>query len=953
MKYLTFPFLLLLLPLIGFGCSSEEKETDSLILFSDSEIFFEQGIDFAATSGTRNLSFSSGRPWRISLTTDTDTRRAADWCTVSPSSGTAGDASVTISIQENADYDSRSVKLTLVAGGIEKSFTVSQKQKDALTLTASRFEVGKEGGTVQVEVKANITFEVEIPEVDRSWISQANTRGLVVTNLAFTVAPNEGVAGREGEIVIRSGSLSEKIRITQEGRCDDGLSFRPETPDADRQLTLYFKATKTSPLYGYAGDVYVHTGVVSEGTWMYVPEEWNTNVDKCKMVRVADNIWSITLAPSIRQWFGSNETPVRQLGVVIRSADGSKKGTDGDSFVSVTDHLYKPFEPAAVRYASMPGGLQEGINLIDASTVTLVLYDKDKKGGHKDFAHVVGDFNDWKLSNESNSQMNRDDAAGCWWITLTGLQPTREYAFQYYVGTRAGEILRLADAYSRKILDPDNDKYIPSSTYPDAKEYPTGAVGIASVFKIQGDSYDWKVKNFRIPDKNNLMIYELLLRDFTATGDLNGAMEKIGYLKSLGFNAVELMPVQEFDGNDSWGYNPCFYFALDKAYGTDHMYKAFIDKCHEAGMAVLFDVVYNHASGSHPFARLYWDTKNNRTAADNPWFNVKEPHPYGVFHDFNHDSPLVRAFVKRNLKFLLEEYRIDGFRFDMTKGFTQNSSTEATAGNYDASRIAILKDYNETVREVNPEAVVILEHFCDEKEESELAEEGMQLWRNLNNAYCQSAMGYPSNSDFTPLVTFGTTMPYGGWVGFMESHDEERTAFKQIAYGEGPLKSDINVRMKQLAANASFFFTAPGPKMVWQFGEMGYDVSIEEGGRTGRKPLHWEYLDNEARKGLCNTYAKLLKLRREHSELFNPGSTFSWLVKTANWTGGRFLTLAATNGKRLVVVGNFTAKPIEAITSFPVTGVWTNYLDGTKLHVTSIPTGLTIPAHECRVYINF
>lgn len=174
MKYLTFPFLLLLLPLIGSGCSSEEKETDSLILSSDSEIFFEQGIDFAATSGTRNLSFSSGRPWRISLTTDTDTRRAADWCTVSPSSGTAGDASVTISIQENADYDSRSVKLTLVAGGIEKSFTVSQKQKDALTLTASRFEVGKEGGTVQVEVKADITFEVEIPEVDRSWISQAN-----------------------------------------------------------------------------------------------------------------------------------------------------------------------------------------------------------------------------------------------------------------------------------------------------------------------------------------------------------------------------------------------------------------------------------------------------------------------------------------------------------------------------------------------------------------------------------------------------------------------------------------------------------------------------------------------------------------------------------------------------------------------------------------------------------
>lgn len=952
MKYTTFPFLLFLLLLIGFSCSSEEEETDSLIISSESEIYFEQGVVLPAVSGTQSLSFSAGRPWRIS-STDVNTRTAVDWCRVSPSSGGAGDATVTISAQENAGYDSRSVKLTLVTGKIEKSLIVTQKQKDALTLTASRFDMSKEGGKVQVEVKANIAFDIEISKVDREWISQVNTRGMESTDLTFIIAPNQEMVGREGTIVVSSGNLSEKIRIVQEGNCDDGLSFQPEAPDADLPLTLYFKATKNSPLYDYTGDVYIHTGVVSEGNWMYVPASWNVNIDKCKMDRVADNLWSITLAPSIRQWFGSGETPLRQLGIVIRNADGSKKGLNEDSFVPVTDQLYKPFEPGAVKYASIPNGLQEGINLIDQSTVTLVLYDKDKKGEHKDFAYVVGDFNDWKLSDDSNCQMNRDDVAGCWWITLTGLQSTREYAFQYYIGTRNGEAFRLADAYSRKILDPNNDKYISSSTYPDAKEYPTGAVGIASVFKIREDTYDWKAKDFRIPDKDNLVIYELLLRDFTATGDLKGAMEKIDYIKSMGFNAVELMPVQEFDGNDSWGYNPCFYFALDKAYGTDQMYKRFIDKCHEAGMAVLFDVVYNHASGSHPFARLYWDAKNNRTTAENPWFNVKEPHPYGVFHDFNHESPLVRSFVKRNLKFLLEEYHIDGFRFDMTKGFTQNNSTEATASKYDASRIAILKDYNRAIREVNPQAIVILEHFCEEKEESELAEEGMQLWRNLNNAYCQSAMGYSSNSDFTPLVTLGTTMPYGGWVGFMESHDEERMAFKQIAYSEEPFKSDLNARMKQLATNASFFFTVPGPKMVWQFGEMGYDVSIEEGGRTGKKPLHWEYLNNESRKELYVTYTKLLNLRKEHTELFDPGAAFSWLVTTSNWVGGRFLTIEAVDGKKLVVVGNFTAKPIEVTATFPVTGDWTEYLDNTKLHVTSAQTSLKIPAHECRVYINF
>lgn len=83
------------------------------------------------------------------------------------------------------------------------------------------------------------------------------------------------------------------------------------------------------------------------------------------------------------------------------------------------------------------------------------------------------------------------------------------------------------------------------------------------------------------------MIYELLLRDFTETGDLNGAYQKLDYLEKLGVTAIELMPVQEFDGNDSWGYNPCFYFALDKAYGTPEMYKKFIDACHARGIAVL------------------------------------------------------------------------------------------------------------------------------------------------------------------------------------------------------------------------------------------------------------------------------------------------------------------------------------------------------------------------------
>ena len=177
--------------------------------------------------------------------------------------------------------------------------------------------------------------------------------------------------------------------------------------------------------------------------------------------------------------------------------------------------------------------------------------------------------------------MYRDDASGCWWITLAGLDAGKEYAFQYYVGTKAGEVVRLADAYTEKILDPDNDKYIPASTYNESMAYPEGGVGIVSTFKIQKDSYNWKVNDFKIANPEQLVIYELHLRDFTASSDINGAMGKLSYLKAMGVNAIELMPVQEFDGNDSWGYNPCFFFAMDKAYGTKAMYKQFIDACGE------------------------------------------------------------------------------------------------------------------------------------------------------------------------------------------------------------------------------------------------------------------------------------------------------------------------------------------------------------------------------------
>ncbi len=742
----------------------------------------------------------------------------------------------------------------------------------------------------------------------------------------------------------------------------DWFSWDPVTPDADKALIIYFKAPASSGLTNHKDDVYMHIGVVSEGAWQFVPAEWNENIAKCKMTKVPNekDAWQLQLTPSIRKWFGAEDTevPINKIGLVIRSADGTKKGNrDGKDFFidKITDTKHVPFQPGPVRTGTMPAGLQHGINLINNNTVTLVLYDKDNTGKRKDYGHVVGDFNNWTLSNDDHSRMTYDESAGCWWITLSGLDPSREYAFQYYVGTTGSDPIRVADPYARKILDPSNDPWIPASTYPETKEYPAGAIGIVSVFRIQEESYTWKVTDFTTPKPDNMVIYELLLRDFTESGDLKGAMEKLDYLKALGVNAIELMPVQEFDGNDSWGYNPAFFFAMDKAYGTDRMYKEFIDACHQRGMAVILDVVYNHATGANPFAKMWWNASANKTATNNPCFNVDAPHPYSVFHDFNHESPLVREFVKRNLQFLLEEYRVDGFRFDLTKGFTQKRSSESTAGNFDATRVSILKDYNNAIKEVKADALVILEHFCDNQEETALANEGMMVWRNMNHAYCQTAMGYSEESDFSGTYYNSSNRPANSLVSYMESHDEERMGYKQSQWGNGILKTDLTARMSQLATNAAFFFTVPGPKMVWQFGEMGYDISINENGRTGKKPIKWNYLEEAQRKELHDTYSKLINLRFDHPELFNATATLNWRVSPVFWSQGRYITLSSFgNAKHVVVVGNFTNAPIQASTAFPEMGTWYNYMvPGETLEVTSNTTSFTVPANSFKVFSTF
>lgn len=716
-----------------------------------------------------------------------------------------------------------------------------------------------------------------------------------------------------------------------------------EFSDSDVIEVIFNAAEGSKGLQGYTGDMYAHTGVITSESknnqdWKYAPI-WGDNDTKYKLVSQGNDLWKLTITPDVRNYYKVPQgEEIFKLAFVFRSSDGSKegKGAGGtDIFVNLNEAEFTPSEPITRK---RPDNTIDGINYINDQTVTLVLYAPGKS-----HIHLLGDFNNWEKDNEF--QLFKD--GDYWWYTLTGLEKGKEYGFQYLVDNS----FKIGDAYCEKILDPRFDNEIPATTYPNIKPYPIQTEDIVSVFQTGEKAYKWNIKNFIAPAKEDLIIYELLIRDFTEESSIAAAMDKLDYLQGLGINAIELMPIQEFDGNDSWGYNPCFFFAADKVYGTREAYKAFIDEAHQRGIAVILDVVFNHATAQHPFARLYWE--GDAPAADNPWFNRTAPHPYSVFNDFNHEYTGTRDYFKRVLTYWLEEYKLDGFRFDLTKGFTQKQSTETTAGNYDASRIAILKDYNDHIRKMKPNAYVILEHFCENREEKELAEAGMLLWNNLNNAYAESAMGWKGNN--TDLT--GGSYSSRGWnipalITYNESHDEERLMYKMEEYGNWNITSDKDIRLQRAALGAAFLLCTPGPKMIWQFGELGYDISIDYNGRTGRKPVLWNYQDEEKRMVLYDTYRKLNELRKDFPLLFSSPTNIEMQTAATNWEKGRAIRLKQSENE-LVLLGNYLSTSTVVNAGFTSGGSWKEVFSNETLSIgdDNRDQTITLPPHSFRLYI--
>lgn len=601
-----------------------------------------------------------------------------------------------------------------------------------------------------------------------------------------------------------------------------------------------------------------------------------------------------------------------------------------------------------------PAGIKDGINYSsDLTKATLSLLAPGKTS-----VYAIGDFTNWDIN--AAYLMKKDGEH--FWLEVSGLTSDTEYAFQYLVD----ETIRMADPYADKILDTEDSK-IPATTYPSLKTFPAKAVSDKDYFnrlavlQTGQQPYQWQATNYQKPAKEKLIIYELLVRDFFGDNAKNyqNLIDTLSYFKRLGINAIELMPITEFNGNDSWGYNPAFMFAPDKFYGTKNKLKEFIDKCHQNGIAVIMDMVLNQQDLPNPYLMMDYDFVNFKPTANNKWFNVKATHPFNVFYDLNHESAYTKAYVDTINYYWLNEFKVDGFRYDLSKGFssvnyctTTNCDTgpEVSAwSGYDASRITIIKRMSDKLWSHTPNAYIILEHFAANQEEKELAEyraaegKGMMLWSGFHGAFGQSTKGESSNTDISGIyfANRGWTVPHN--IGYMESHDEERLMYGNLQSGRSSGSYNIKTlgtALDRIKAASLIFYSIPGPKMLWQFGELGYefsintcqDLSVNSKCRISPKPVKWEYRLDPARKSLFDVTADLIKLRKTHTVFTNGDATVgsgSGFVKQVSIKNKPFNPAPTTTATmNVVAVANFDVTNQSALVNFSHAGTWYDYYDG-------------------------
>jgi len=636
---------------------------------------------------------------------------------------------------------------------------------------------------------------------------------------------------------------------------------------------------------------------------------------------------------------------------------------------------------------ALPAGVEDGINYnsSDATKATLVL---DAPG--KDFVYVAGSFNNWQPG--SAYAMKKDATTGKFWLELTGLTSGQSYSYQYWVvdttpTTNSPALVKTADPYSTLVLSPFDDPFISAASYPNLPAFPNGIEREVTVLQTGQVPYNWSTAttNFVKPNKDNLVVYEVLVRDFDSDRNYQDLIDKIDYFKNLKINAIQLMPVMEYEGNESWGYNTSFHMALDKYYGTANKFKEFIDLCHQNGIAVILDVALNHAFGRNPMVRMWMKDADGDgwgdPAADNPYFNEFARHSYNVGSDFNHQQARTQYYTKRVIKQWIQEFKIDGFRWDLTKGFTQNCTggDDACTNAYQADRVAVLKDYADYSWTLDNNHYAIFEHLGGDSEEQQWANyrigegKGIMMWGELTSKYAELAQGTAGDKDITRMGHVSRGFTGKRLIGYPESHDKERVLYSAFTFGNGagafPVQGNLTNTIKRMSAIGAVSLLIPGPKMIWHFAELGHTGSIFTCGNgtvntdydtTGgdckldTKPQpQWanNWLTDVNRSVVYNNWAKMIDLKKNNS-VFNANYAISGQGGNNSVRQRIYLFGGTGSLTNVVILANFSVANLDIIADFPFTGTWHNLMDNSTLSVSNTAMTVNIESGGFRIFGN-
>ena len=451
------------------------------------------------------------------------------------------------------------------------------------------------------------------------------------------------------------------------------------------------------------------------------------------------------------------------------------------------------------------------------------------------------------------------------------------------------------------------------------------------------DTYVWKHDDKPLPADRELVIYEMHVADFSggeadplARGKYEHVVEKLDYLVDLGVNAIELMPLKEYPGDYSWGYNPRYFFAAESSYGTTAELKNLIDECHGRGIRVIIDGIYNHSESSSPLTQIdhdYWYHHAPRDADNNwgPEFNYE-------LYDENLGTYPARKFIGDTVRYWVQEYHLDGIRFDAARQIANYDFMHWIV--QEAKDAAGPKPFY-TVAEYIPETPsitnldgpmdgcwhdsfyhCIVEHICGDTFDLE----------RLKDAIDCKRQGF-----------LGAT----NVVNYLSNHDHDRV-FAEL--GDRAILDEAAFKRAKLGT--VLLMTAVGVPLIGMGEEFGeYKAKTIE-----QAKIDWTLLGNDMNKGLWEYYKGLIHLRKNNQALYTENIDFfhedpdSKVFAYTRWND---------EGSRVVVVANLSENYLAgySVPHFPANGTWHEWTGNYDVESGDDNITIDLPEYEAKVFV--